>query len=418
MKWFLRILVGLVVAVVVVSTVFVLTTRRPDVPYDTLEAQYASDTSRFINMPGDIRIHYREEGTPDKPVLVLVHGFSASLHTWEPWVQRLGPFYRIISLDLPGHGLTRAPAGYEPSPRAYADLLDQFVTAVGVDRFVLAGSSMGGHVGWEYALAHQDKLRALVLVAAAGWSETPAERAGEPLIFRLLRTPVLGPILAELDNRALVERGLRASVADPSIVDQAMVDRYVLLSRAPGHRSILLQITLNFGRYQTATQDVLQRITIPVLVMAGEKDALVPFRNAQQFAGVGANWSTAFYPDLGHLPQEEDPQRSAIDVHAFINLVALGEAGVGSPVDESGGDVSPPLPQDGDVPATQETAPTVPVPSAPAPTPPSSPVPTPPPPAPALPEVAEPEPQPESEPVSEEQPVAEVIPPQPADPQP
>jgi pimeloyl-ACP methyl ester carboxylesterase len=397
MKWLFRIFVGLIIAVAVISVVFVLATRRPDVPYEKLEAQYANDASRFMNMPGDIRIHYRDEGTPDMPVLVLVHGFSASLHTWEPWIERLSPFYRIISLDLPGHGLTRAPKDYDPSPTAYSALLNDFVTALGVEKFVLAGSSMGGHVAWEYALSHQEKLRALVLVSAAGWSEAPGENASEPLIFKLLRLPVVGPILAEIDNRALVERGLKASVADPALVDQAMVDRYVLLSRAPGHRSILMNITLNFGRYQSATKELLQQIRVPVLVMAGEKDNLVPFRNAQQFAAVGGNWSNAFYADLGHLAQEEDPERTAIDVHAFINLVALGELANAQIAPEIPGDGSPDASAMPVAPAPGDDAPVGIAPAAPAPAPAEA---LPPSPAPILP-VTEPPPAPVQRPVTE-----------------
>ncbi len=85
------------------------------IPYSTLEARYASPASRYMDLPGGLHVHYRDQGRRDGPVLVLVHGFSASLHAWEPWVQRLSPDYRIVSLDLPGHGLTRAPDDYVPS---------------------------------------------------------------------------------------------------------------------------------------------------------------------------------------------------------------------------------------------------------------------------------------------------------------
>jgi hypothetical protein len=109
-----------------------LALRRPDIPFKTLEAKYANSASRYLDLPSGAHVHYRDQGNPTGPVLVLVHGFSASLHTWEPWVGLLGNQYRIISLDLPGHGLTRAPADYKPSIEAYASSASTAKVAVTV----------------------------------------------------------------------------------------------------------------------------------------------------------------------------------------------------------------------------------------------------------------------------------------------
>ncbi len=88
-----------------------------DIPYATLEAKYASPASQYADLPGGVRVHYRDEGPRQAArTLVLIHGFSASLHAWEPWVERLSKDYRVVTLDLPGHGLTRAPGDYAPSP--------------------------------------------------------------------------------------------------------------------------------------------------------------------------------------------------------------------------------------------------------------------------------------------------------------
>ena len=89
-----------------------MTLKRDDIPYEQLEAVYANADSRYLAFDDGMRVHFRDVGPRDAPAIVLVHGFSASLHTWEPWVARLGDEYRVISVDLPGHGLTRAPAGH------------------------------------------------------------------------------------------------------------------------------------------------------------------------------------------------------------------------------------------------------------------------------------------------------------------
>lgn len=85
---------------------------RPDIPFDRLEAKYANAQSRFLDLPGGLHIHYRDQGVRNGPPIVMIHGYSAALQAWEPWVARLGDRYRIITLDLPGHGLTRAPDTY------------------------------------------------------------------------------------------------------------------------------------------------------------------------------------------------------------------------------------------------------------------------------------------------------------------
>src|SRR5665213_2048500 len=76
---------------------------KGDLPYRVLEAKYATPASRFADLPGGLHVHYRDQGDPQAAhTLVLVHGFAASLQAWEPWVARLTPQYRVISLDLPG----------------------------------------------------------------------------------------------------------------------------------------------------------------------------------------------------------------------------------------------------------------------------------------------------------------------------
>src|SRR5690606_3347783 len=233
----------------------------------------------------------------------------------------------LVSLDLPGHGLTRAPAGYQASIEAYRDIVAEFVRARGLQRFALAGSSMGGNVAWEYALAHPDQVSALILVDASGWEETRAGLDQDPAIFKLLRNPVLGPLLRDLDNTALVRQGLETSFGDASLVDDAMVSRYVALARAPGHREILLDITLGFRARNYATPERLAALAMPVLVMTGDQDRLVPPEHARQFHEAIAGSELVVFENVGHIPQEEVPDASAAAVREFLNA-ALEPAAV------------------------------------------------------------------------------------------
>jgi pimeloyl-ACP methyl ester carboxylesterase len=311
----------LVLILLVVGTYLAL--RRPDIPFDTLEAKYANSASRFVDLPGGLHVHYRDQGNRTGPVLVLVHGFSASLHTWEPWVAQLGDRYRIITLDLPGHGLTRAPVTYQPSAAAFADVVDQTTAKLGVKTFVLGGNSMGGSVAWTFALRHPDRLKGLVLVDAAGWAHDQAG-AKTPLVFKLLRYPLGRAVLRDIDTRPLITQGLRAGFGDPSLVDGAMIDRYVELGRATGHRDILLTMQTNRSPSAAATPAKLAQIRVPTLVMHGQADVIIPPADGQAFAQAIPGSVLILYPKVGHVPMEEVAAKSAADLDGWLQDKGLG----------------------------------------------------------------------------------------------
>ena len=208
----------------------VLALRRGDLPLETLKHKYAVPASQYMTMADGVVVHYRDEG-PDKtaagapqdeanfcqgftdkacvdrqrapariPTLVMIHGFSASTRDWDDWIRILKPRYRIISLDLPGHGLTSAPAGYKASIDGYADLVDAVTARLGVRKFVIIGNSMGGGTAWDFALRHPDRLDGLVLVDAAGWSRPKGQDGGKgPIIFKIMRSPIGLAILRQID---------------------------------------------------------------------------------------------------------------------------------------------------------------------------------------------------------------------------
>jgi pimeloyl-ACP methyl ester carboxylesterase len=286
-----------------------------DIPYPKLEAKYASPASRYMELPGGLRVHYRDQGPRDAPVLVLVHGFSASLHAWEPWVARL-PDYRVISLDLPGHGLTRAPGDYFPSTDRSVAVVDEVTSRLGVQRFVIGGNSMGGGVSWNYALRHPQKLDGLVLVDAGGWPSSEKLK-GQPMVFKLLANPVGRWVLRNADPKLMAEKGLKQAYEDESLVTPAVVTRYVELARAPGHRAILTG-----GRRgppgAKVTPAIFKAITAPTLVMVGEKDQVIPADNSRKLAGAIPGAKLVVYPEGGHVPMEQLPDKSAADLRAFL----------------------------------------------------------------------------------------------------
>ena len=328
-----RVLLGLlaligIAAVLLVGGYFAL--KRPDIPYETLAASYENSASRYVDLPSGVRMHYRDQG--QGPTLLLIHGFTASLHTWEPWVERLATGeqrisdYRLVSIDLPGHGLTRAPADFQANVENLRDVVAEFVAAQNLQRFALAGSSMGGNVAWEYALAHPDQVEALILVDASGWPNEDTEASRESTMVQLLRNPTLRPWLLNLDRSALYRQGLQASFANPALVTDAMLNRYVELSRAPGHREILTQLYVGYGERNVATSERLAALRMPVLILTGDTDRLVPPQHARQFNQAIAGSELVVFEGVGHIPQEEAADASAMAVHEFLYRLQEGSA--------------------------------------------------------------------------------------------
>ncbi|MEM7660847.1 MAG: alpha/beta hydrolase [Pseudomonadota bacterium] len=279
-----------------------------------------------------MKLHYRDEGNTDGPTLVLVHGFSASLHTWEPWVDLLGEKYRIVSLDLPGHGLTRTPDLEKMHIGHFANVVEELTRELGLETFTLVGNSMGGATAWQYALEYPERLDGLVLVAASGWRQNSDDRK-PPLVFRLLANPVARSILRDLDTTRLARDGMENSFVDQSFVTDDMVNRYVALSRAPGHRDAIIELSSGRnGRIEATDERLAPLANIPTLILQGDSDNLVPAGNAELFHGAIDGSELKIYTDVGHLPQEEIAAQSAADLVNFLNSrVQLETADAGTP---------------------------------------------------------------------------------------
>ena len=312
------------VGVLLMLTALALTlSRAPDRAVSTLVARWAPPPSEFVEIKGQL-VHYRDEGprsngTDGPPPIVLIHGTSASLHTWEGWVKALKAQRRVITFDLPGFGLTGPFAGqYEAgnySGDAYARFVVDLLDALKVDRAVLGGNSLGGEVAWRTAYLAPPRVAALVLVDAAGPPFVPESM---PLGFRMARIPVLNRISEVALPRALVEEGVKSVYGDPSKVTPELVDRYFELTLREGNREALRLRMQHLVAGEHAER--IATLKQPTLILWGGRDKLIPPEIAQQFHRQIAGSQLVLFQDLGHVPQEEDPARSVQPVKAFLGL--------------------------------------------------------------------------------------------------
>nr|WP_315456464.1 alpha/beta hydrolase [uncultured Sphingorhabdus sp.] len=291
----------------------------PDTDADAMKAKYAGGASQFVELKPGLNVHYRDEGKRDGRPLVLIHGSNASLHTWETWVKILGQDYRVISLDLPGHGLTGANPSNVYDNASYVEVVDGLLEKLNVKSAVIGGNSMGGGVSWMYALTHPEKVDALLLVDAGG---QPYSKSGNtPIGFRLMRMPVIKEAVRFIAPRSIFESSVRTSMSVQSKIDDALIDRYWELNRYPGNREATMQRFSATGNRNTATPEKLATIKVPVMIMWGEEDNLIPVSSARWFADALPQAQLVIYPRVGHIPMEEIPEKSAADVKSWLDTL-------------------------------------------------------------------------------------------------
>ena len=310
LKW-----LGLTVLVVVVGLGIAYWT--PDTDPAAMRAKYAAAPSQFVDLGGGLSVHLRDEGPRDAPVIVLLHGSNADLHTWDPWTAQLSKTYRVIRYDQIGHGLTGPNPTRDYSMKAFTDMVDRVTAKFGVQHFVLAGNSMGGGIAWHYAATHPDRLTALILVDASGAPDL--RKQDLPIGFRIAQTPGLRDLMLHFTPRAMIETSLHQSVSHQVLVTPGVVDRYWEMLRYPGNR----QATLDRFTTPRETTDpaAFAAIKVPTLILWGADDKLLPVSGADYFAGHIAGATKIVYPATGHLPMEEVAGQSAADVQAWLTRV-------------------------------------------------------------------------------------------------
>lgn len=292
--------------------------RTADSDPQAMMEKYTNAASQFAENEEGLRVHFRDQGNPNGPPLILIHGTSASLHTWEPLVERLGGEYRVITYSQPGHGLTGPHPRDDYSFAGMAEALDLVTDALDLDRFALAGNSMGGWVAWRYALRHPDKIDALILLDASGMPLRDGEREPPMNIgFKLLGTPLGRLILKNYTPRFLIEKSARDSVSVKEIMTNDAIVRYWELMRYPGNRNAAALIA-SVDR-ETGYADRVSEINAPTLLIWGAEDQLVYASAARSFDERLPNAEIVIYENVGHLPMEEAPDRTARDIDAFLD---------------------------------------------------------------------------------------------------
>jgi len=309
----MRNLIALILALLIGAGVYFYT---PDLAHDALVARYGGPPTQPIALADGSTAYYRDQGNPGGLPVVLLHGAGSNLFTWEGWIPALTPKYRVITVDLPGHGLTGRTPGDDYSVKGMEDFVDRLTAALHIDRYVVGGNSMGGGVAANLALDRPERILGLILVDAAGVT-IPGLKQDLPIGFKLARMPVVKYLLLWFTPKTLVAEGLKKSYGNPSLVTDAQVERYWMLLRHEGNRAAALK---RFGLAQPEPLNSrLGQLTMPTLVLWGEADRLLPLDMGKLYAATIPGAQAVYFPGAGHVPQEEIAEQSGAAAAAFLD---------------------------------------------------------------------------------------------------
>jgi pimeloyl-ACP methyl ester carboxylesterase len=306
-------LVGFLVVITLVTIGVVATYWAPDRSVAELSARWAPPPSTFVSVAG-MQVHVRDEGPRDDAVpIVLLHGTSASLHTWDGWTAGLAATRRVIRLDLPAFGLTGPYPDGDYSVDRYAAFMRAFLDRMGVSKCVLVGNSFGGHVALATALADPVRVERLVLIDSAGYPMAPASI---PLGFRIARIPLLNQFARVTLPRSIVAASVRNVYGDAARVTPEVIDRYYELTLREGNRTALGERIKHIETDVVTSQ--IPNVKVPTLILWGGRDRLIPLDAGKRFANDIAGSRLIVFDDLGHVPQEEDPARTLAAARDFL----------------------------------------------------------------------------------------------------
>jgi len=313
MSRFLKYCLYLLLMLAAPLAIYVYVNIAPDRSVEELSQRWSQEPSQFLNIAG-MNVHLRDEGPKtDNESIVLIHGTSSSLHTWDGWVDALKEDRRVIRFDLPGFGLTGPDPENNYKIERYAEVVIAVLDELKVKKAVLAGNSLGGYVSWATAVLYPNRVSKLILVDASGYRFQPES---VPLAFKLAQHPLASLLLKDVLPKSLVADSVKNVYGNPDLVSDELVDRYYDLSLREGNRSALK------ARFKQMSPgflvDKIKTISAPTLIIWGGKDRLILPKFGHQFDQDITNSHLVVFDELGHVPHEENPQSTVLAVKQFL----------------------------------------------------------------------------------------------------
>ena len=290
----------------------VIVVGQRDIPRNVLKSKYANEQSQFMPLMG-MQVHYRDEGNKSDSIpLVLIHGTSSSLHTWDSIVNLMPSNKRVIRLDMPAFGLTGPNPENKYSYENFTAVIDSLLIKLNINSCIIGGNSLGGGIAWHFAIDYPNKVQQLILIDASGY---PKKDEKGSLGFKIAQMPVLNNLLLFVSPKSLVRKSLEDVYYDKSLLKESTITRYHDLLLCEGNRRAALSLFKNKIAQNT---ELIKTINAPTLILWGREDGLISVDNAQLFNKDIKNSKVVIFDKVGHVPNEEAPKAVAEAIRNFI----------------------------------------------------------------------------------------------------
>jgi len=283
-----------------------------DISVEDLKKEYTNEHSQFIEVD-EMNVHYRDEG--EGFPIVLIHGTAASLHTWDAWTDELKKTNRVIRMDLPAFGITGPNKNADYSIGAYTTFLHSFLEKLKLEKFHIAGNSLGGNIAWNYTADYPNKVEKLILVDASG---LPTNKS-QPAIFKMAKTPILNSLFLYITPRFLIKKNIEEVYEDDSKITDELINRYHKMALRVGNRKAFIDRAKTDFKLDTQVNlEKLKSIQTPTLLIWGAKDLWIPLANGIRMNEILVNSKLEVLENSGHIPMEENPIESLKLMNEFL----------------------------------------------------------------------------------------------------
>jgi pimeloyl-ACP methyl ester carboxylesterase len=264
----------------------------------------------------DQRIAYLDVGAG--PPVILIHGFGGSMWQWEQQQHALSQHFRVLTLDLPGAGLSDKPE-IDYRPDQMLDFFVGFMDAVKIQQATLVGNSMGAGLAIGMALAHPARVARLVLID--GLPQHVMEKLTSPSVRRALETSAPSWLVSfgnMLFGGLMIESVLREIVYDPTLLTPAVIERSNRNRQRPGLIKPIMTVRENLPLWESGFATRVGEITHPTLVIWGEEDRVFPIAVGEELHQTIKGSRFIRIPKAGHIPQWERPDLVNQELITFI----------------------------------------------------------------------------------------------------
>ena len=294
-----------------------------DIPKESVIAKHAKGASEFIELKDGSLIHVRDEGNKNGNTLVLIHGSNGSLFNFESMNKFLINDFRVVSLDLPAHGLTGPVNSNNYSFDGFITVINEVLEIKKINQFFLAGHSMGGRVVWNYTIDYPEKVSGLIIIGSLFLANEKEYREFQsdnkpPIVFKLFDIPFFRMLLGYITPRIMVSQVAKQMVYDQTIMTDELIDQFHDIILLEGSREAMGYVIVNTDKNIVADPKLLQEINVPTTILHGEEDNVIDVRYNKHFLENIPDINLISYSKVGHMPPMEIPEVLANDIKKFI----------------------------------------------------------------------------------------------------